>query len=103
MPFAFATLFWLHAAVGFAGEPLRETFITVADGPYCVINKAKLLCADVLKHLREVLKLPPGSQVRLGVEKDSTYESTAKVLELIKKSEYKTPMGYINTAVFPEQ
>ena len=76
--------------------PPEATLITVAEGKNCVVEETMILCEDLLKHLREVLKLPAGSRVRVRAEKTSTYESTAKVFELLQKSEYKAPMGYVN-------
>jgi biopolymer transport protein ExbD len=101
--FAITFLLSFHATLSFAAEPTREVYITVADGPNCVIEETRLLCTDVLKHLRDVLRLPAGSRVRFRVEKDSTYESTMKVVELLQKSEYKVPVGYINVAEFPDR
>jgi biopolymer transport protein ExbD len=101
--FAVAFLLSIHATPDCATEPTREVYITIEDGPNCVIEQTKLLCADVLKHLRDVLKLPAGSRVRFRVEEYSTYESTMKVVELLQKSEYKVPVGYINVAEFPDK
>ena len=61
-----------------------------------MIEGTAIPCADLLNHLREVVKLPPGSNVRVRIEPTTSYESTARVFELLQKSEYKTPIGYIN-------
>jgi len=79
-------------------EPQPEVTIKLTDGSNCVIGITKMPCADVVNHLREVLKLPAGSPVRLLPDKTSTYETTVKVIELLRKSEYATPMGYVNVA-----
>ncbi len=105
---AFSTLSIVYLAMASAAPPSpagppQEALITVADGNNCIVEGARLLCADALKHLRDVLKLPAGSLVRVRVEKVSTYESTAKVFELLQKSEYKTRMGYINVSEFPDK
>jgi biopolymer transport protein ExbD len=100
---AVAFLLSIHATPDFATEPTREAYITIADGPNCAIEETKLLCADVLRHLRDVLKLPAGSRVRFRVEENATYESTMKVVELLQKSEYKVPVGYINVSEFPDE
>lgn len=76
--------------------------ITIADGGNCVIRDEKLPCANVLDHLRGVLKLPAGSHVHLVVDKSSTYESTQTVIQLISKSEYAHPMGYVNFSDSPK-
>ena len=73
--------------------------ITIADGQYCVVEETRILCADVLKHLRDVLKLPAGSRVRVRAEKTAPYESAAKVVEQLQKSEYThKKMGFVNFA-----
>jgi hypothetical protein len=68
-----------------------------------VVEATAIPCADLLKHLREVVKLPAGSNVRVRVEPTTSYESTARVFELLQKSEYKTPIGYVNVADSPDQ
>ena len=68
-----------------------------------MVEATAIPCADLLKHLREVVKLPAGSNVRVRVEPTTSYESTARVFELLQKSEYKTPIGYISVKDFPDQ
>lgn len=94
---AAVALFAAILAPASADEPAREVTITIADDANCLVDSAKVPCADVLNQLRNVLGLPAGSRVHLVVEKTSTYESTAKVIELLQKSEYKQKMGYVNS------
>ena len=68
-----------------------------------MVEGSAIPCAHLLKHLREVVKLPAGSNVRVRVEPTTSYESTARVFELLLKSEYKTPIGYINVSDLPDQ
>jgi len=96
LPLAITTLLGMYAAHALADEPPREVTIRITDDSYCDIEKTRLLCSNVLDHLREVLKLPAKSRVHVLVDKTSTYESTAKVMELLQKSEYALPMGYVN-------
>jgi biopolymer transport protein ExbD len=103
LPFAVVSLAIASAAPPLLAESPQATLITVTEGKNCVVKETTILCADLLKHLREVLKLPAGSRVRVRAEKASTYESTAKVFELLQKSEYKAPMGYVNVAETPEE
>jgi len=96
LPLTLVALFVAFLAQASASEPPREVTITVADDANCLVDSTKVLCADVLNQLRNVLKLPVGSRVQLVVEKTSTYESIVKVFELLQKSEYKQKMGYVN-------
>jgi biopolymer transport protein ExbD len=91
------------AALPLRAEPSRQLRITVVAGDSCVVEGTAIPCADLLKHLREVVKLPAGSNVRVRVEPTTSYESTARVFELLQKSEYKTPVGYINVTDFPDR
>lgn len=102
VPLAIAVLALTGMTLSWA-EPPKEVLITVSEGKNCVVNAIKILCADVLKHLHDVVKLPAGSRVRVRAEKTSTYESTAKVFELLQKSEYTFKMGYVNVAEEPKE
>ena len=94
-------LFVILVAQASDSEPPREVTITVADGVNCLVNETKVHCPDVLNQLRNFQRLPAGSRVHLLVAKTSTYESTAKVIELLQRSEYKLKMGYMNVRASP--
>jgi biopolymer transport protein ExbD len=102
LPLAIISFTLVGAASALRAESPQEAVITIADGKYCLVEEARILCADVLKHLRDVLKLPAGSLVRVRAGKTSTYESTAKVFELLQKSEYKHKLGFINFSHSPK-
>jgi biopolymer transport protein ExbD len=103
LPLALLLLTITSAASPLRAEPPRQIRITVVAGDSCVVEGTAIPCADLLKHLREVVKLPAGSNVRVRVEPTTSYESTSRVFELLQKSEYKTPIGYINVKDFPDQ
>ncbi len=83
--------------------PSREATIVVqSDGTHCIVDKTKLLCSEVVNHLREVLKLPPKSRIHLQVGNGTPYESFMKVVEMLNKSEYPIPVGYL-APEYPEE
>jgi biopolymer transport protein ExbD len=83
-------------APSMSAEPPRAVWITVAEGQYCLVEEAKTPCADVLKHLREVLRVPAGTHLHVRAEKAATYETISAVFSLLQKTEYVTKMGYVN-------
>jgi biopolymer transport protein ExbD len=102
-PLALLFLAIASSALPLRAEPPRQIRITVVEGDSCVVEGVAIPCADLLIHLREVVKLPAGSNVRVRVDPTTSYESTARVFKLLLKSEYKTPIGYINVTDFPDQ
>jgi len=88
----------LIPAPSVSAEPPRAVWITVAEGHYCLVEGAKIPCADVLKHLREVLRVPAGAHLHVRAEKAATYESISAVFSLLQKTEYVTKMGYVNVS-----
>jgi biopolymer transport protein ExbD len=66
-----------------------------ADGRHCVILRSEIECSDVVTHLRNVVKLAPGSAVRLKADKTASYNTVAAVLSAVQKSEYTTQIGYV--------
>jgi biopolymer transport protein ExbD len=103
LPLALLFLAIASSALPVRAEPPRQIRITVVEGDSCVVEGTAIPCVDLLRHLREVVKLPAGSNVRVRVEPTTSYEFTAKVFKLLLKSEYKTPIGYINVTDFPDQ
>ena len=85
-------------APSMGADPPRAVWITVAEGEYCRVEEAKIPCADVLKHLREVLKVPAGAHLHVRVEEAATYESISAVFSLLQKTEYVTKIGYVNVS-----
>jgi hypothetical protein len=80
-------------------EQPQQLRITVVDEKGCVVEETRILCVDLLKHLREVVKLPAGSMVRVRVEETATTatdQATMKVFELLLDSEYNTPIGIVD-------
>ena len=96
----------LGLAIAFGALPSgakkpQPLWITVVDEKTCVVEEARILCVDVLRHLREVVKLPAGSIVRVRVEDTATTatdEAIMKVSELILSSEYRTPIGIMDVS-----
>jgi biopolymer transport protein ExbD len=78
-----------------AGEPAsREVWVTVqSDGTHCVVQEAKILCENVIVHLRDVLKLPPGSRVRLRAGRAVPHAPVKKVMDMLSNSEYPLPVA----------
>ncbi len=103
LPLALFFLATASSSPSLRADPPRQIRVTVVEGDNCVVEGTAIPCADLLKHLREVVKLPAGSNVRVRVEPTTSYESTARVFELLQKSEYKTPIGYINVRDLPDQ
>jgi biopolymer transport protein ExbD len=85
-------------------EPLsREATVTVqSDGTHCIVNKTKMLCSEVVSHLREVLKLSAKSRIHLQVGNGAPYKSVMKVVDMLSKSEYLIPVGYL-APEYPEE
>jgi len=83
---------------GNGADPSGAVWITVADGGFCLVEGARIPCADVLKQLREVVKAPAGTHLHVRAEKSATYESISAVFALIQKTEYVTKMGYVNVS-----
>jgi hypothetical protein len=80
--------------------------VTVVDEKSCVVEETRILCVELLKHLREVVKLPAGSMVRVRVEDTATTatdEATMKVVELLLNSEYNTPIGIVDVSQAPDE
>jgi biopolymer transport protein ExbD len=72
-----------------AAKPL---FIEVlADGRHCRVRDARVLCTEVLSHLRNVLKLAPGSVVRFRAGRAAPHEAVKSVMDELTRSEYRTP------------
>jgi biopolymer transport protein ExbD len=79
-----------------AAEP--SVFIEVqADGQHCVVRKVAVLCSDVLTHLREVLRLPPGTWIRFKAGRVTPYEAIRKLMDDVQHSEYVTSAAYLPT------
>jgi hypothetical protein len=102
-------IFCLAIAIGVlpseAKQP-QQLWIAVVDEQTCVVEEARILCVDVLRHLREVVKLPAGSIVRLRVEDTATTATDGaimKVSELILNSEYRTPIGVMDVSQLSDQ
>ena len=78
------------------GSAAKDVRVTLqADGKHCTVGKAVILCADLRRHLREVAKLPFETTVHLNASPDASYESIQAVLDVIKKSGFNYPVGYL--------
>ena len=59
-----------------------------ADGRNCAVRERTMLCTEVFSYLRNDLKLPAGSEVHVNADPDAPYESVAKVLDELQRSEF---------------
>jgi biopolymer transport protein ExbD len=74
----------------------QEVSITIqADGAHCDVQKVKILCTDVVAYLRDVLKLPARSRVRLRAGRAVPHEPVKKVIDMLSKSDYPLPVAYL--------
>ena len=93
-----AGCFWAEISHGQSGKGSDEpsVFIEVqSDGQHCVVRKVTLTCADVLTHLRQVLKLPPGTWVRFKAGRSVPYDAVKRVIDEVQHSEYATSVAYL--------
>ncbi len=85
------------------GEQPREVVtIRVTDDTDCLVGEARLPCAGVVAHLRDVLKVAEGTYIRVLPDKTSSYAATAKLMEQLQKSKLKLKMGSVNVAADPK-
>jgi biopolymer transport protein ExbD len=80
----------------------RVVTVRITDAVNCVVEDTRVLCANVVAYLRDVLKVPVRTQCRIRPDKASPYEATAKLMEQFQKSENKLKMGYVNVAEDPK-
>jgi biopolymer transport protein ExbD len=79
-------------AVGDQAVKNHDIAVTLqADGEHCVVRKVRFLCADLPSHLRDNLKLPKDTMVRLRAGRTASFESIRRVLTIIEKSGYRYP------------
>ena len=83
-------------------QPIKVVTIRIADDINCVVEGTRVPCTNVVAHLRDVLRAPAGTHLRILPDKASSYEATAKLIEQFQKSEYKLKMGYVNVAEDPK-
>ncbi len=96
VPAIAAALFACPGTSSSAEQPVREVSITLqSDGKHCAVDKARILCSDLVSHFRDVLKLPAGTRVRLRAGRAAPHESVKKVMDLLDSSEYPLPAAYI--------
>ena len=106
LPLAIFCLAIASGPLPLQAQPPQQLRITVADDKSCVVEGKTILCVDLLKHLREVVKLPAGSIVRVRVEdtaSTATDEASLKIFELLRNSEYKTPIGFVDVSKLPDK
>lgn len=66
-----------------------------ADGQHCVVRKVSMPCPEVLEHLRQVLKLAPGTWVGFRAGRSAPFEAIKKVMDDVSHSEYTTSAAYV--------
>lgn len=73
-----------------------KVFIEVqADGKHCAIRKVKVLCADAMTHLREVLKLEPGTEVGVKAHQAAPFKEVKKMLGDVERSGFRHPVAHV--------
>ena len=105
LPLGLLFLAVASSALPLRAEAPRQIRITVVEGGSCVVEGTAIRCAELLKHLREVVMLPAGSTVRVRVENtatSATNEVITKVFALLLDSEYKTPIGIVDVSKLPD-
>ena len=65
------------------------------DGKTCKVRDAAIDCEKVLPHLRQVLNLPPGSEVRFKAGRSVPFPIVKRVMDEVQHSEYATATAYI--------
>jgi biopolymer transport protein ExbD len=98
--FALAASHWALPAQGQtsvspATGPASVFIELQADGQHCVIRKATVPCSEVLTHLRQVLKLAPGTWVRFKAARATPFEAVKRVLDDVSHSEFATSAAYV--------
>jgi biopolymer transport protein ExbD len=96
--FAITAVSVLVPAPSIGADPPRAVWITVSEGESCLVEEARIRCADVLKQLRDVLKAPAATHLHVRAEKAATYESISAVFALLQKTEYVTKMGFVSVS-----
>jgi len=98
----FTALSAAHTQLASGEQPIQVVIIRIADDINCLVEDTRVPCTEVVAHLRDVLRVPVGTQFRILPDKASTYEATTKLIEQFQKSEYKLKMGYVNVAEAPK-
>jgi hypothetical protein len=52
-------------------------------------------CENALRHLRDVLKLPPGSEVRFRAGRSVPYTVIKRTMDDVQHSEYVTAVAFV--------
>jgi hypothetical protein len=76
---------------------VRPTFIEFQpDGKTCKVRDVAVDCTKVVLHLRQVLKLPPGAEVRFRAGPNvEAFPVIKRVMDEVQRSEYTTVLAYI--------
>jgi ribosomal protein L7/L12 len=81
-----------NRTVGFDTAP---QIVVKADGANCVVQERSMPCSGAITYLREELKLPAGSDVHVKADPGASYESVAKVLNELQRSEFMKSIAFI--------
>ena len=84
-----------QTSVGPVTDPAPVFIEVQADGQHCVIRKATVACSEVLTHLRQILKLAPGTWVRFKAARATPFEAVKKILDDVSHSEFATSAAYV--------
>jgi ribosomal protein L7/L12 len=69
--------------------------VVKADGINCVVQGKSMPCSGAFTYLREELAVPAGSDVRVKADPGAPYESVAKVLDELQRSEFMKSIAVI--------
>ncbi len=92
----------LHVERALGEQSVEAITIRITDDTNCLVEEARVLCANVVAHLRDVLKVAAGTYVRILPGNASTYDGTAKLMAQLQKSKLKLKMGSVNVADAPK-
>jgi hypothetical protein len=75
--------------------PKPEYIVFQPDGRTCKIRDVAVDCDSALRHLRDVLKLPPGSEVRFKAGRSVPYPVIKRTMDEVQHSEYVTAVAFV--------
>jgi len=71
---------------------MRDIFVTLqSDGERCTVRNVTIFCSDLETYLRDTLKLPYETVVRLRAGRSTSYQAVRRVLDLIEQSGFRHP------------
>jgi biopolymer transport protein ExbD len=81
------------AAAETAARDVRITLMP--DGEHCAVRAVTIVCSELPQYLRDTLKLPRETTIHLQASRAASYQSVRAVLDIIEKSGFNHPVGYL--------